>query len=111
LLVNENLLKGSGLAPAWLIGKLSDFAFLVVAPVLLAALLPVTLLKRRALAVAAVVLVYAAADLSSTGSEAIVGMAARVGLRWRLWPDPTDLLALARGDGGFRGVSGCVEDR
>jgi hypothetical protein len=26
LLVNDNLLKGSGLAPAWLTGKLSDFA-------------------------------------------------------------------------------------
>ncbi len=93
--MNDNLLKGSGLAPAWLTGKLSDLAFLVVAPVLLAALLPVTLPERRALAVAAVVLVYAAADLSPTVSEAIVGLAARVGLRWRLWPDPTDLLALA----------------
>ena len=38
LLVNDLVLKGSGLAPGWLTGKLSDFAWLIVAPVALAAL-------------------------------------------------------------------------
>jgi hypothetical protein len=95
LLVNDNLLKGRALAPGWLTGKLSDFAFLIVAPVLLASLLPVALRGRRQIALAAVVGVYVMADLSSTASAAIVAAAARVGLSWRLWPDVTDLLALA----------------
>jgi hypothetical protein len=95
LLVNDNLLKGGGVAPGWLTGKLSDFAFLIVAPVLLAALLPRVVPRRRALAMGAVVLVYAAADLSPTVSDAIVAAAQVVGLPWRLWPDVTDLMALA----------------
>jgi hypothetical protein len=95
LLVNDNLLKGRGLAPGWLTGKLSDVAFLVVAPVLLTTLLPLRLRGRRCVAFAAVVAVYAAADLSASASDAIVALAARLGLHWRLWPDLTDLLALA----------------
>jgi hypothetical protein len=95
LLVNDNLLKGSGLAPGWLTGKLSDFAFLVVAPVLLTTLLPLRLRGRRLLAFTTVVSIYAAADLSAAASDAIVALAARLGLHWRLWPDLTDLLALA----------------
>ncbi len=94
LVVNDNLLKGGGVAPGWLTGKLSDFAFLVVAPVLLTTLLPLRIAWRRALAFALVVGVYVAADLSTTASDAIVALAARLGLRWRLWPDLTDLVAL-----------------
>jgi len=94
LLINDNLLKGRGTAPAWLTGKLSDVAFLVVAPVVFAALLPRALRCRRALALAAVVGVYVAADLSERVSRGVVSAAAQVGLRWRLWPDTTDLLAL-----------------
>src|SRR4051812_3923935 len=37
LAVNDHLLKGSGLLPGWLTGKLSDFAGLFFFPVLLAA--------------------------------------------------------------------------
>jgi hypothetical protein len=95
LFVNDNLLKGRALAPGWLTGKLSDFAFLIVAPVLLGSLLPVALRGRRQIALAAVVGVYVTADLSSAASAAIVAAAGWVGLRWRLWPDMTDLLALA----------------
>jgi hypothetical protein len=95
LVVNDDLLKGRGIAPGWLTGKLSDFAFLVVAPVLFACLLPVTLRGRRVLAASAVVGLYVAADLSRAVSDAVVDVAARLGMTWRLWPDPTDLLALA----------------
>jgi hypothetical protein len=113
LLINDNLLKGGGLLPGWLTGKLSDIAFLVVAPVLLACLLPVRVPYRRVLAFAATVGVYVVADLSPAASDAIVGWAARVGLHWRLWPDVTDLLALVvlpvsfrlagrRGESGLR---------
>jgi hypothetical protein len=95
MLVNDNLLKGTGRAPGWLTGKLSDFAFLIVAPVLLGALLPRAWARRRALACAAVAAVFVAADLSTAASDAVVAVAALAGLRWRLWPDVTDLAALA----------------
>jgi hypothetical protein len=95
LLFNDNVLKGAGIVPGWLTGKLSDFAFLIVAPVLVGALLPRAVPRRRAIAMMAVVLVYAAADLSPAVSNAIVAAAHRVGLPWRLWPDVTDLMALA----------------
>jgi len=95
LLVNDNLLKGAGIVPAWLTGKLSDFAFLMVAPVLLTSLLPLRLRARRMLAFSAVSIVFVVADLSPAASDAIVALAGRLGMRWRLWPDVTDLLALA----------------
>ena len=95
LLINDNLFKGRGVVPGWLTGKLSDFAFLIVAPVLFAAIIPRRVPGRRTFAVASVVALYVAADLSRAVSDAVVAAAARVGLHWRLWPDPTDLLALA----------------
>lgn len=95
LLINDNLFKGRGVVPTWLAGKLSDFAFLIVAPVLFAAMIPRRVPGRRTFAVASVVAVYVAADLSHAVSDGVVAVAARVGLHWRLWPDPTDLLALA----------------
>src|SRR4029079_18790602 len=95
LLINDHLLKGRGVVPGWVAGKVVDSAFLIVAPTLLAALLPRRVPGRRAFAVGAVVALYVAADLSRAASDAVVAVAARVGLHWRLWPDTTDLLALA----------------
>ncbi len=95
LIVNDNLLKGAGLIPGWLTGKLSDFAFLIVAPVLFTALLPCRLRGRRPVAMISIVGLFVAADLSPAVSDAIVAAAARLGMAWRLWPDPTDLVALA----------------
>lgn len=95
LVGNDRLLKGAGIAPGWLTGKLSDFAFLVVAPVLCGTLLPIRVPRRRELAIAAVTGVFAAAKLSPAFSDGLVVLLARAGLAWRLWPDPTDLIALA----------------
>jgi hypothetical protein len=95
LLINDNLLKGRGVVPGWLTGKLSDLAFVVVAPTLFAALLPRALPARRALAFVSVVGLYVAADLSRAVSDGFVAVMARVGIAARLWPDVTDLLALA----------------
>jgi hypothetical protein len=95
LAVNDQVLKRCGFLPGWLTGKLSDFAFLVVAPVLLAALLPLALRCRRELALAAVVTLFCAAKVSPAISHALVFALAHVGLAWRLWPDPTDLVAVA----------------
>ena len=99
LLVNDHLLKGAGLpfAPAWLTGKLSDVAGLLVAPALVALALTVTLparLRRHvAIApfVAAPVLVglgFAAIKLdagAARGVEAVLGM---LGVPSRIWVDP-----------------------
>lgn len=95
LIVNDRFLKGGGLAPGWLTGKLSDFAFLLVAPVLGGALLPMALPRRRSIAVAVVSGLFVAAKISPAVSAALVATLARLGLSWRLWPDPTDLVALA----------------
>ena len=95
LLINDNLLKGRGLVPSWLTGKLSDFAFLIVAPVVFAVLLPAALPRRKTFAVLSVVGLFVATDLSPAASDAVVAAAAHLGMTWRLWPDPTDLIALA----------------
>jgi hypothetical protein len=95
LFINDNLLKGGGVAPGWLTGKLSGFAFLVVAPVLLGCLLPVGLRRRKELALAAVAGLYVATELSAAAADGVVAVAAWLGMNWRLWPDLTDLLALA----------------
>jgi hypothetical protein len=95
LLVNDRLLKGGGVVPGWLTGKLSDFAFLIVGPVLFAALLPLALPRRRTIALCSVVGLFVATDLSPAASDAFVAVMARLGLASRLWPDPTDLIALA----------------
>ena len=93
LVVNDHVLKGSGLLPPWFTGKASDFAGLLVAPVLFAALVRV----RRA--------------RSFAGCHALVGI---VFAAIKVWPafahvwdslvsllvpsettvDPTDLVAL-----------------
>lgn len=95
LVCNDHLFKGRGILPGWLTGKLSDVAFLIVAPVLAAVVLPRTLPRRRAVALFLVGGVFAAAKASSAASDALVAMLGHIGLRWRLWPDATDLLALA----------------
>jgi len=95
LVVNDHLLKGAGIVPGWLTGKLSDFAFLIVAPVLAAVALPAAVRGRRAIALVAVGALFTAAKLSRVVSDEVVGALRHVGLVWRLWPDPTDLVALA----------------
>jgi hypothetical protein len=95
LLVNDNLLKGRGVVPGWITGKLSDLAFVVVAPTLFAALLPRALPGRRVLALVSVIGLYVATDLSPAASDGFVAVMARLGITARLWPDWTDLVALA----------------
>lgn len=94
LLVNDLCLKGRGVAPGWLTGKLSDFAFLIVAPAVCAALLPRAFPGRRVVALCSVTVLYVGAELSPEFSRALLLMAAKLGLHWKLWPDLTDLLAL-----------------
>ncbi|WP_437733594.1 hypothetical protein [Sorangium sp. So ce1335] len=94
LVVNDHLLKGAGLLPGALTGKLSDLAGLVVAPVLAAALVDARTSRGRALAFAAVVAPFAAIKLSAAAAQLLVGLVGLAGITWHIWQDPTDLAAL-----------------
>jgi hypothetical protein len=93
LLMNDHVLKGSGFLPSILTGKLSDFAGLVVAPCLLAAIVGQGR-ARKASAFAVVAVVFAAINVSPACADATEAAAGRLGLSWRIWCDPTDLVAL-----------------
>lgn len=95
LVINDHVLKHAGVLPAWLTGKLSDFAGLIVAPVLAARLLGARTTRARALAFAVVVIPFCAAKLFAAGADALVTAIGWIGVHWRLWCDPTDLIALA----------------
>lgn len=95
LVVNDHLLKGAGVVPGWLTGKLSDCAGLVVAPVVAAELCLGRLRALRAPAAVLVVLAFVATELFAPAARAAELALGALGLSWRLWPDPTDLLALA----------------
>lgn len=98
LLVNDHVLKGAGLLPALLTGKLSDLAGLIVAPWLVVTTFGALGARTRAartLAFALVVLPFALTKASPM-CAAWLDLAMRaLGLGWRTWSDPTDLVALA----------------
>ena len=90
LLVNDHILKSA--YPGWLTGKLSDFAWMVVCPVLLAALLsllrlPVRTIRPAALLIAVVSFIIL--QLYPPLGEAWIGVFGGAHV-----PDPTDLIAL-----------------
>lgn len=103
LVANDWVLKGAGVLPGWLTGKLSDVAGMVVAPVVLAALLALAGLPvrhaRRA-AVAVIGLGFAAIKLSPAAAglfdDAVNGVTRLLGLpiAAQTVPDRLDLLAL-----------------
>jgi hypothetical protein len=94
LLANDHWLKGAGLIPELLTGKLSDFAGMIVAPVLLAVVLGVR--TRRALAGChvAVGLVFAGIQLSPGFAALWTAATGLLGYPWAITCDPSDLLAL-----------------
>lgn len=90
LALNDHVLKGAGLLPGWLTGKLSDVAGLFFFPVFLVALARQRI-RRTMAAAAAVVLTgiaFAAVKTSSVANTWVSGNWGTVRL------DPTDLLAL-----------------
>ena len=93
LALNDHVLKGAGVLPGALTGKLSDFAGMIVAPVLLAVLLRVR--SRRGLLAchAAVGAVFAGINLSP---ELAAAWSQLMGLvwPWHITVDPTDLVAI-----------------
>jgi len=94
LVVNDHVLKGSGLLPGALTGKLSDFAGLLVAPALLAALLRVRDRERLAACHVAVGSVFAGIQLSAPLADGWSALMGLFGHPWLITRDPSDLLAL-----------------
>jgi hypothetical protein len=95
LVVNDHILKGSGWVPGVITGKLSDFAWLVVAPVILAALFRLRDRAHHALVLAFFVGLFGITELSQSAADAISRWAAQLHIPCRLWADPTDLIALS----------------
>lgn len=94
LALNDHVLKGSGLLPGVLTGKLSDVAGLVVAPLLLAALLRVRSARAWVACHVAVGAVFSAIQLSAAAAESWSALMGVFGFPWIITRDPTDLLAL-----------------
>lgn len=94
LILNDHVLKGAGLLPGWLTGKLSDFAGMIVAPALAASLISLQHKRLRSAAFLSVALLFAITKLSPEARDALVSLASRLGMRWRIVVDPTDLVAL-----------------
>ncbi|KYF51085.1 hypothetical protein BE08_09470, partial [Sorangium cellulosum] len=94
LVLNDHALKGSGLLPGWLTGKLSDLAGLLVAPAALAALLRVSSRRGFLGAHVATGAVFSAINLAPQAARAVEALMALTPLPWRITVDPTDLMAL-----------------
>jgi len=95
LLLNDHVLKGAHVLPGVLTGKLSDFAGMIVAPVVLAALFRVRGRSGRMTVLASVAAVFATVKLSRPMADALEWLTTYTPLPWRIWCDPTDLVALS----------------
>lgn len=94
LVLNDHVLKGASVLPPALTGKLSDFAGLVVAPLLLAALLRVRSDRGWLASHVAVGLGFCAIQLSATAAELWSAAMGSIGFPWHITRDVTDLVAL-----------------
>lgn len=89
LLANDHLLKGAGVLPGWVTGKLSDLAGYFMFPSLLAVILRVRTQRGLLLCHLAAGLLLLLTELSPALCRLILAVSGH-----RLWPDPTDLVAL-----------------
>lgn len=94
LLANDHLFKGSGVFPNWLTGKLSDFAGLVVAPLVAVWLLRARDKRIQGGVFIAIAALFASVKLSAFAASALITALASFGVSWRIVVDPTDLVAL-----------------
>jgi hypothetical protein len=94
LLLNDHVLKGAGVLPGALTGKLSDFAGLLVAPVVLASLLRVRSVGGWGAAHALTGLVFAGIQLSEGAAMVWGTLMSATGFPWAITRDATDLVAL-----------------
>lgn len=94
LIANDHVFKGSGLLPAEITGKLSDFVGLLVAPVLLAIVCQVRSARGFFAAHVAVALGFAAINVSPAVAGMVETLTASTPFPWVIAVDPTDLIAL-----------------
>lgn len=94
LLLNDHYLKSGGVLAGWVTGKLSDFAGLLMAPVVVAALVAPRSRRGFRLAHVAVGAVFGLLKLSPELARAWCALGGAFGMTWRVVSDPTDLLAL-----------------
>ncbi|HGG58092.1 MAG TPA: hypothetical protein ENK31_09885, partial [Nannocystis exedens] len=94
LSLNDHLLKGSGILPDVLTGKISDVAGMLVAPALLAALTRTKSRRGLFLCHLAVGAVFAAINLSADAASAWSALMGLTGTPWQITVDPSDLLVL-----------------
>jgi hypothetical protein len=91
LLVNDHVFKGAGIIAELATGKLSDFAGMIVAPSVLATLVRVRTRRGLVASHAAIAIGFALIQVAA-GARLVEELMAP--LSWRIWPDPTDLVAL-----------------
>lgn len=103
--LNDHLFKGGGVLPGALTGKLSDFAGMIVAPALLAALIGVRSRRGLALCTLAVGAVFSLINLSPAAADAWSWLMGLVGFPWAITVDPSDLLALPALALGWRALA------
>ena len=92
--LNDHVLKSAGLLPGELTGKLSDFAGMLVAPVLLATVIRARSHRVVAACHVAVGVVFAAIQLSPSSALLWTSIMGLVGYPWTIVCDPSDLMAL-----------------
>ena len=92
LVLNDHVFKGSTLVSAFVAGKLSDVAGMLIAPALLATALQVRTLRGWWLSHVAVGVVFATIKLSVIGATVWSAMMGAFGFPWSIVRDPTDLV-------------------
>jgi len=91
LALNDHVLKGAGLVPDAVTGKLSDIAGMLVAPALLATALGVRSRRGWIAAHVAVGAVFAAIKLSTSAASMWSALMGAFGFAWTIVIDPTDV--------------------
>lgn len=94
LVLNDHCFKGSGTLPAALTGKLSDFAGLYAAPLLLAALIGAEGRRAWTACHAAVAVGFSWVQISPTAAQTLEVAYSLLGIEARVVADWTDLMAL-----------------
>lgn len=93
-LVNDHWLKGGGIVPGVVTGKLSDLAVLVVAPPVLAILIRARSARAWAACHVAIGVLFTALELSDGFTALFARLIELFGFSWITWSDWTDLLTL-----------------
>ncbi len=94
LVVNDHILKGAGILPQIITGKLSDFAFLFFVPVIVAYLFRVKTMIGLSISYLAVGVFFSAINISAHFSRLVENLFGAAFIPIALWPDTTDLVAL-----------------